>query len=363
MYKMLYGKDKKDGYKVWSIAVEGNKITISHGKMDGKQQTQEYSCSSRNLGKVNETSPEQQAVLEAESRYKKQLDKGYRPTLDELEDLPLMAMLAVDYHKKAHLLQFPCLASVKLDGNRCLAIRHKDRVELRTRGGKAMEIPHIQDALFEAMHEGEVLDGEIYKHGYFLEEIVSAIRTPTNPLHKDLEFWAFDVVVEDVPFKERYELLCNMFSEGRLSLTCIRRVIHEEVFDEEHMKRLHKRAVEDKFEGIMCRNMNGIYESGKRSNDLHKYKEMVDGEFKIVGVEKDRNDNAVLVCLDGTTGLLFNVTFGDFTQRKHQLEHPKEYVGKWLTVAYQTRYKDSNLPQFGVGKCIRECNDEGDPLE
>lgn len=363
MFKMLYGTNKDGSYKVWSVAVEGNKIIISHGKMDGKQTTKEELIYGKNLGRANETSNEQQAILEAESRYKKQIDKGYRATLEDLEDLPLMAMLAVDYHKKAHLLQFPCLVSVKLDGNRCLAIRHKERVELRTRGGKAMEIPHIQDALFEAMHEGEVLDGEIYKHGYFLEEIVSAIRTPTNPLHKALEFWAFDVVVEDVPFKERYELLCNMFSESRFSHACIRRVIHEEAFDEDHMKRLHKRAVEDRFEGIMCRNMTGIYESGKRSNDLHKYKEMVDGEFKIVGVEKDRNDNAVLVCLDGTTGLLFNVTFGDFAQRKHQLEHQEEYIGKWLTVKYQTRYKDSNLPQFGVGKCIRECDEHGNPLE
>ena len=170
MYKMLYGKDKKDGYKVWSVAVDGNKITISHGKMGGKQTTKEELIYGKNIGRAHETGNEQQAILEAESRYKKQLDKGYRPTLDELEDLPLMAMLAVDYHKKAHLLQFPCLASVKLDGNRCLAIRHKEFVELRTRGGKAMEIPHIQEALFEAMHEGEVLDGEIYKHGYFLED-------------------------------------------------------------------------------------------------------------------------------------------------------------------------------------------------
>lgn len=363
MLKILYGKDKKDGYKVWSIAVDGNKITISHGKMDGKQITKAELIYGKNLGRANETSDEQQALLEAESRYKKQLDKGYRPTLDELEDLPLMAMLAVDYHKKGHLLQFPCLASVKLDGNRCLAIRHKDRVELRTRGGKSMDIAHIQNALFEAMYEGEVLDGEIYKHGYFLEEIVSAIRTPTNPLHEKLEFWAFDVVIECVPFKERYELLCNMFSEARFSCSCLQNVVHEEVFDEDHMKRLHKRAVEDKFEGIMCRNMTGIYESGKRSNDLHKYKEMVDGEFKIVSVEKDRNDNAVLICFDGTANAHFNVTFGDFGQRKHQLEHPEEYVGKWLTVAYQKRYKDSGLLQFPVGKAIRECDEHGNPLE
>ena len=86
-------------------------------------------------------------------------------------------------------------------------------------------------------------------------------------------------------------------------------------------------------------------------------------KIKIIDVEKDRNDNAVLVCLDGTTGLSFGVTFGDFTQRKHQLEHQEEYIGKWLTVAYQTRYKDSGLLQFPVGKAIRECDEQGKPLE
>jgi len=55
--------------------------------------------------------------------------------------------------------------------------------------------------------------------------------------------------------------------------------------------------------------------------------------------------------------------YGDFAKRKHQLEHPEEYIGKWLTVAYQTRYKDSNLPQFPAGKAIRECDEHGNPLE
>ena len=38
MFKTLYGKDKKDGYKIWMIAVNGNTITISHGKLNGKLQ-------------------------------------------------------------------------------------------------------------------------------------------------------------------------------------------------------------------------------------------------------------------------------------------------------------------------------------
>lgn len=362
MFKVLYGKDKKDGYKVWSVAVEGNKITISHGKMGGKQQTQEYSCSSRNLGKANETTPEQQALLEAESRYKKQIDKGYRPSLDELDDVPLLPMLSKDFHKEGHRVVWPCYGSRKLDGLRCLAIRHKDRVELRSRGGKEYDVSHIQDELMRVMLDGEMLDGELYIPGKELEEISSAVKRASNPDHAVLQYWVFDAPEADCPFKNRVPNVESLPTRALLKYVCI--VAHEVVTDESHMRKLHKQYVSEGYEGIMLNNMRGEYLSGpSRSEDIQKYKEMIDEEFKVIGVEKDRNGNAVLICFDGTANAHFNVTFGDFRQRKHQLEHPEEYVGKWLTVAYQKRYKDSRLPQFGVGKAIRECDEHGNPLE
>lgn len=65
MFKTLYGKNKDGSYKVWSISVEGNTITITHGKENGKMQTKIEVVAGKNTGRANATSPEQQALLEA----------------------------------------------------------------------------------------------------------------------------------------------------------------------------------------------------------------------------------------------------------------------------------------------------------
>ena len=362
MFKTLYGKNKADSYKVWSVSVEGNTITISHGKFGGKATTKDEQIAGKNIGRANETSPEQQALLEAQSRYKKQLDKGYRPTLDELDNLPILPMLAKDFHQEGHRVIWPCYGSRKLDGLRCLAIRHNNHVELRSRGGKDYNVQHIQDELMAIMKDGEMLDGELYIPGKELEEISSAVKRANNPDHVILQYWVFDAPAADCPFKNRIPTVESIPEKAQLKNVHI--VPHEVVMDEAHMRKLHKQYVSEGYEGIMLNNMCGRYLSGpSRSEDIQKYKEMLDEEFEVVGVEEDRNGNAVLVCFDGTASAHFNVTFGDFGQRKHQLEYPEEYVGKWLTVSYQKRYKDSKLVQFPVGKAIRDCDDKGNPLE
>lgn len=356
----LYKTNKLGKTQQISISAVGPKVITTWGIVGGKQQTQEYSCSSRNLGKANETTPEQQALLEAESRYKKQLDKGYRPSLDELDDVPLLPLLAVDYNKVPHKARFPCYVSPKLDGNRIVATKKDGVVLLKSRMGKEVVVPHLQEELNKVMQEGMILDGEIYKHGYALEEIVSGIRTPSNPLHSQLEFHVFDVVT-DQPFKDRYESLYRWF--WHVESDYIHLIEHVVCKDEIDLNILHRFAVEQGYEGVMIRNFDGMYEAGKRSNDLLKYKTFFDDEFKIIGVVEDRNGNAVFECYDHVASANFNVCYGNFDERKHQLNHPEEYIGKWLTVRYQTRYKDSKLMQFPTGVCIRACTSEGVPLE
>ena len=360
-FKTLYGKNKDGSFKVWSISVEGNKITITHGKENGKMQTKTEEIAGKNIGRSNETSPEQQALLEAQSRYKKQLDKGYREDKESLEDIKLLPMLSMDYNKQGHRMPFPCFGSPKLDGVRCLAIKHNDRVELRSRGGKEYCVPHIQEALFNTMCEGEMLDGELYIHGFYLEEILSAAKSPDNPTKQQLQYYVFDAPHLDDPFETRYVWYKNfVFYREPNSVHLVKQY---NVSNKEEIKELHDNFVRAGYEGIMLRNKDSFYSFGDRSEHSQKYKEMVDEEFRITGVEEDRNGNAVLQCYDGVAKAYFNVTFGDFTERKHQLTYPEQYVGKWLTVAYQARYKDSKLVQFPVGKAIRGCDKNGNPLE
>ena len=106
MNKVLFGKDKNGGYKEWRISVFGDVIAITHGKEGGKMQTKTEVVKGKNIGRANETTPEQQALLEAESRYNKQLDKDYRENKEDLEELDILPMLASDYRKQGHRIKY-----------------------------------------------------------------------------------------------------------------------------------------------------------------------------------------------------------------------------------------------------------------
>ena len=346
----LYGLDKNGGHKVWMIATNGDEITISHGKDGGKIQTKIEKVVGKNIGRANETTPEEQAVLEAKSRINKQKDKGYRENKEDLTEVPLLPMLASDYLKQGHRIKFPCYASRKLDGVRCLAIRHQDRVELKSRGGKEYEVEHIKTSLMECMTVGDIWDGELYIHGKYLEEIVSAVKKP-NKDTLDLWFVVFDVV-NDEKFSNRIKDVVAI--HGRTIGHQVDALAYDDVSDEDQLKELHKLYVSEGYEGIMLRNYDGVYESGKRSADLQKRKDFMDEEFEIIGVREDRNGNAVFEVYDTTAKATFTVGYGDFEQRKYQLDNPKEFIGKMLTVKYQCRYKDSKLPQFPCGVAIRD---------
>ena len=410
MKETLFGLDKKGGFKVWGIIVERVNcdnaealMTITHGKEGGVQTEKVESFIAGKQGRT----PYEQAISEAEGRVKKQIDKGYRRDKVELSEVPLLAMLASDYNKVGHRIRYDCgvYVSDKLDGVRCLAKCNDGVIRLESRTGQPYSIPHIEEELLAVMVDGDVLDGEIYLHGEVLQDITSAVkRTDTqkevdkakkkhtqsysavglqqNPQEYDgerayleaikihslrtaLEFVVFDLPTSTKLFDERaYDLenYTTRFKSGGK----VKDLNYRRVDDEVHMKELHRDAVSRGYEGVMLRNSFGKYESGKRSGDLQKYKTFVDSEFLILDVVPAKDNGSTFLVRNDLNGLTFNVTLGDMTQRKHQLDNKENYVGKYLTVQYQSRYKGTLLPQFPSGKVIRDgsvINGEFTPYE
>ncbi|WP_443698995.1 ATP-dependent DNA ligase [Pseudomonas sp.] len=346
----LYGLNKNGGHKLWSIETKDEEIFIEFGQENGKIQLKIESIKGKNIGRSNETTPAQQAELEALSKVAKQKDKGYRENKEELQDLDILPMLSADYTKQGHRIKYPCWGSDKMDGCRALAICEGGKVTLKSRGGKLYDVKHLQGQLSAIMKEGEIWDGELFIKGKYLEEIVSAIKKP-NELTPFLGFVVFDVVNNE-EFSTRINTIRALTK--RVLGTQVQVIDYVNVESEQDMKVHHKDSVARGFEGLMLRNGSGVYESGKRSADSQKYKEFLDEEFEIVAVGEDKNGNAVLCVFDNVAQETFNVTYGDFEQRKYQLENWKEFISKKLTVKFQTRYKDSKLPQFPTGLCIRD---------
>jgi hypothetical protein len=80
---VLYGTDKSGKERIWKIWVSGNTVHRIQGLTDGKKQTYERSCQGKNIGRKNETTPEEQAKQLAETTWTDQLDKGYFPKCKE----------------------------------------------------------------------------------------------------------------------------------------------------------------------------------------------------------------------------------------------------------------------------------------
>ncbi|AMR57593.1 putative DNA ligase [Pseudomonas phage vB_PsyM_KIL3b] len=394
MIKTLWGLNKNGGFKVWTIKVKDGLngdayLVINHGKEGGKQteKTDYFGA-----GKQGRNAFEQ-AVFEAKARIKKQEDKNYRESKDDLQEIDILAMLAADYRKQGHRIEYPCYGSIKYDGVRALAKKRNGVVTIESRTSQAYDLPNLQAILTIHMQDGDIWDGEIYKHGYELQDIVSAVkRTDTqkeidkalrklekyvsgltdlsdapeyaklnaeleeavriHELRPQLEFHIFDVV-SDKTFEERVKDLDELCAITIVS-PLIQITEYGYLADEEAMKTFHKFAVAQGFEGAMLRNFKGLYESGKRSADLQKFKEMVDSEFEILDVVADKQGNGVYVCKNDLNDLTFQVVMGSLTDRLKALNEKGSRIGKYLTVDYQTRYKGTLLPQFPCGKLIRD---------
>ena len=89
-FPTLYGVSSKGVTKVWDIQVsqyaKDAVITVSHGQLGGKiQHSPETIREGMNIGKSNETSPYEQACLEAQSKWSKKHDSNYTEHLPKID--------------------------------------------------------------------------------------------------------------------------------------------------------------------------------------------------------------------------------------------------------------------------------------
>lgn len=75
----LYGIDKNGRERLWEINSTGCTTTTTAGLVDGKKVVTTRDHVGKNIGRSNETTPEQQASFDAQKRWVKQLEKGYCP--------------------------------------------------------------------------------------------------------------------------------------------------------------------------------------------------------------------------------------------------------------------------------------------
>ena len=367
-FSTLYAKNSQNKIKVWEIMVEGNRIITTHGLLEGKKVTKGKEVFGKNIGKKNETTDHAQAVLEAKSSYKKKKDQDYFEDLKYCQthesNLP---MLALDYRKRSSSIFFPAFVQKKLDGVRCLVKKSNNKIKFTSRGGKdytkviEYNIELIQN-LKDSMDEGEILDGELYKHGWSLQKIVHAVKKISSDTLQ-LQFWIFDAPSYSTTFAERL----NKFNQNRFKAKkCLRVLETITASDDAVIKIFHDAYVEEGYEGVIIRNGFGLYKWGQRSKDLQKYKKFLEDEFMITGFISENqviNGNefkAIVFICKTDAGAEFKCRpKGTLEQRQIWWKSRDSFVGKMLTVRFfaytdASQGKGQGVPQFPVGVTIRD---------
>lgn len=354
----LYGDPKNGSAKQWSVFVEDDKVIVEWGRVGGKLQSKETICTPKNVGKANETSPHEQAMLEALAKWQKQHDnKLYRTSIKEAESVgKLLPMLAIDGSKKPEKIKFPCDIMSKLDGVRCMVFLDEDnQVKAISRQGKIYELhKQLEDELHYLLttNNYERLDGELYYHGMKLQNIVSAVRNKENPNHSIMQFHIFDIPSDEVWSKRKQTMLMK---DGEF----VKWVPYTQCDTESQLQKSVSEFMAEGYEGTIVRNLKGKYEYNHRSNDLIKVKVMQDSEAKVIACREDKNGEGVLTCY--WNGIEFDVKMKG-THEERLYSEQCTLIGQWINFSYQALTEDGK-PQFPSGNYIRECDSNGQPLE
>lgn len=121
-HKELYKKDSNQNTRVWWMESEDDKFRTHSGVYGGEIVVSEWTvCESKNIGKKNQTTAEEQCLLEVAANYKKKLAQGnYKETLDEdslNQDNYIKPMLAKEYGEDYEYVEGSTVFSQsKLDG-------------------------------------------------------------------------------------------------------------------------------------------------------------------------------------------------------------------------------------------------------
>tara|TARA_R110000765_G_scaffold7963_4_gene26095 strand:+ start:99682 stop:100761 length:1080 start_codon:yes stop_codon:yes gene_type:complete len=355
----------------WNIIVDGGRYWAEYGQVDGKIQSDTPTvCEGKNIGRANETTPDVQAAKEAKSKEKKQLDmKGYHKSVDDVDNYVFKPTLAHKY--KDHHAKLPdrMLVSPKLDGVRAYFTRDGAYSRNNLQWKSTEFIERTLRPIFDK-YPDMVLDGELYNHKYHdnFNKISSLIKRKKNftenhwfEIENLLEYHVFDVFIPsnpDASSEVRYNIIQKLFGSGAFyNVVCVKSayVSKSEYHD------LYERYMQQGYEGIMMRDPAAPYEC-KRSYSLLKYKEFLDEEFVIVGVNTGIGDYADACAtfeleLDGKS--FPAKPKGDMEYFREIYNNQSDFIGKLATCRYQNLTPKSEkfpngVPRFCIVHSIRD---------
>jgi len=341
--KKIYKKDSKGKLRVLHVYTEGADLIQESGLLGGKLTIHRSTAKAKNVGKSNETTPQQQAVLQAESKVKDKLSGEYFNTVTETDTAEVFGpMLAQDAKKHMEKIVFPCWVQPKLDGQRGNG-RHQQPLLSRT--GKVIDtMAHIQEEI-DKIGISDYLDGELYAHGLTFQENMKLIKKYRPGKSELVKYHVYDLALP-MPFERRYETLSALISGA--GYEHIELVPSYKVNDMEELLRYHAQFLKQGYEGTMIRHTDAPYGVSKRDRQLLKYKDFIDIAAKVVDVVPSDKDplQGIVECEIEAGKFRCGMKFSH-AEREEILTNKTDYIGRMAEIRF-FEHTDDGLPRFPV---------------
>lgn len=225
-----------------------------------------------------------------------------------------------------------------------------------------------QDILDMMIDEGVGLDGELYLPGYGINEINSFIKNTELPQHYKLQFWLYDICIENMSAIKRQEILFDNFrvfqsyinsKEDHLN-NKQRLVLLDNIDVDDINKAINIRDsfISLGFEGLVIREKSAEYQfGGRRNNSMLKFKKKEDGLFEIIDIvpEGKRKNLPKFICRNDINDELFTCTINAPHGIQEQMFANKYlYIGKKMLVEYRERSGQLQVPFHAKGIKIND---------
>lgn len=260
----------------------------------------------------------------------------------------------------------------KINGERCIITAEVEKglfetIKLHYRSREGVDwtdklsyldnylLPCIPEEIINMMaEEGVALDGELYLPGYGINEINSFIKNTELPQHYKLQFWLYDICIENMTAKNRQNHIDD-FLLGKVH----RSNIHTK---EEHLNNTDRLVVLPNFdcsnineailrrdafislgfEGLVIRKADAEYQfGGRRNNSMLKFKKKEDGLFTIVDIIPEgikRSNLGKFVLKNDINDELFECSYNATHEKQEEiLINKNNYIGKKALVEYRER--------------------------
>lgn len=346
--KTIYKIDSKNKTRIINFWTEDNIFYTEAGILGGKLVKNFTICEGKNIGKINESTPEQQAILEMEADIKKKLKGEYYENIDDITLKEFRPMKGLVWEDQKIKPEYPLLASYKLDGARCYAELIDGKVILKSFTGEVwLNCEHISESLLPLLNRypNLIIDGEFYNMKYAgrFNELMSIIRQQTPTIaEKELsesviQLHIYDIYDKNFPLLsafDRYATIIHLSTMfNKYVIKCNQKIVRSDI----EFNNFHKEATDLGCEGSIVRT-NIAYTPNKKGKGFYKRKDYQDAEFELIDLLEGEGKwigKAKKAIVKMPNGKHCGVgVIGSYEVCEEYLKNKDFYIGKLATVKY-----------------------------